>query len=127
MIQTTDTGQRLLWDLGLPPARPKTNPRHRNVRKIRATSRTAAASLTPERLTGRRRVIYQHILRCGLLGATDSEAQGALGLSSQQLAPRRGELATHGLILDSGERRDTPSGRAAVVWVASEVMGGPRP
>jgi len=37
------------------------------------------------------------------------------------VAPRRHELARDGWIVDSGERRRTPSGTEAVVWVLSEA------
>lgn len=51
-------------------------------------------------------------------GATDEEVQRALGLNPSTQRPRRIELVTRGLVIDSGTKRDTTSGRAAVVWCA---------
>lgn len=49
---------------------------------------------------------------------TDAEIQDALGLDGSTQRPRRRELEQAGLVFDSGERRATHTGRAAVVWRA---------
>jgi hypothetical protein len=51
-------------------------------------------------------------------GATDEEMQTALRMNPSTQRPRRVELVEEGLIVDSGERRPTRSGRAAIVWAA---------
>ena len=49
-------------------------------------------------------------------GATDEEAQLALGMSPSTQRPRRVELVQSGAVRDSGRTRPTRSGRQAVVW-----------
>jgi hypothetical protein len=67
-----------------------------------------------------RRKIHDFIRDRGPHGATDDEGESALGIKPQTYTPRRGELAKLGLIVDSGERRKTESGRPAAVWVTPE-------
>ncbi len=62
------------------------------------------------------RQVYDVIAAAGLKGATDAEVEAVTGLRAQSVSPRRGELRALGLIVDSGERRPTPSGRPAAVW-----------
>lgn len=57
------------------------------------------------------------IVKAGAFGATDAEIELATGIRAQSVSPRRGELRTLRLILDSGRRRPTPRGRPAAVWV----------
>ena len=52
-------------------------------------------------------------------GGTDSEIQERFGWSGDFERPRRWRLAKDGMIQDSGRRRTTPSGKAAIVWVVS--------
>lgn len=61
------------------------------------------------------------IVKAGALGATDAEIEAATGLRAQSVSPRRGELVKLGLVIDSGERRPTPRGRPAAVWVAASL------
>ena len=56
----------------------------------------------------------------GADGATDSEGEAALAMMPQTYTPRRGELVEAAAVIDSGNRRPTPSGRMAAVWVASQ-------
>lgn len=62
--------------------------------------------------------VFGVIVREGAEGATDAEIEAATGIRAQSVSPRRGELRALGLIVDSGKRRPTPSGRPAAVWVA---------
>lgn len=64
----------------------------------------------------KRRQVFDVIAAAGLQGATDAAVQAATGLRAQSVSPRRDELRALGLIVDSGERRPTPSGRPAAVW-----------
>jgi len=57
------------------------------------------------------------IVTAGATGATDSEIEHSTGMRAQSVSPRRGELRALGLVVDSGRRRPTPSGRPAAVWV----------
>jgi hypothetical protein len=81
-----------------------------------ATSREAAYSMVGPAKKQRADVLAFLIER-GEAGATDAEIEAALGMRHQSASPRRGELVASGLVVDSGKRRPTPSGRRAVVWV----------
>jgi hypothetical protein len=89
-----------------------------------STSRDAAGRMAPALSPLRGRVLG-HLIACGGTGATDEEAEQALGIKVQTYTPRRRELVMLGLVRDSGRRRCTDAGRSAVVWVA--VRGGPGP
>ena len=65
------------------------------------------------------------IVRAGAFGATDAEIELATGIRAQSVSPRRGELRTLGLVVDSGRRRPTPRGCPAAVWVQSEFAPKP--
>jgi transcription initiation factor IIE alpha subunit len=78
------------------------------------TSRAAAASLTPAKLTGDRLRIYRY-LRTRPDGATDEEIAAALTMNANTERPRRIELQKIGMIRLSGTRA-TASGRKANVW-----------
>jgi len=77
------------------------------------TSEQAAVSAPPNAGTKRRR-IYDLIVICG--GATDDELEDRTGWRHQTVSARRRELVLSGLVVDSGKRRTTRSGRKAVVW-----------
>lgn len=80
------------------------------------TSRAAADEAVPTAGTERRRV-WDFFESRGDYGATDEEAQEALGMNPSTERPRRVELVQRKLIEDSGRRRETRAGRKAVVWV----------
>lgn len=83
------------------------------------TSRAAAESLSP-RVTGELRArVYKAICARGAFGATDQELQAMLRMKVNVETPRRWELVNAGLVVDSGHRRKTPSGRTAAVWIAT--------
>lgn len=94
---------------------PLTAPARRNAP---GTSRTAADRIGIAAKALRAKVL-DYIVERGNAGATDDEGEAVLGIKSQTYTPRRGELVKLGLVIDSGARRPTTSGRAAVVWVAS--------
>jgi len=56
-------------------------------------------------------------------GGTDHEIAAALEMLPDSARARRTELRDLGVILDSGERRPTPSGRWAKVWVVADISG----
>lgn len=64
-----------------------------------------------------RELVLIYIAGQGNLGATDDEGEVALGMRCQTYTPRRNELVRLGLVVDSGRRRKTASGRNAAVWV----------
>lgn len=59
------------------------------------------------------------IVEQGPHGATDDEGETVLGIKCQTYTPLRFELVALGLVVDSGRRRNTASGRPAAVWVAA--------
>lgn len=78
------------------------------------TSKEAARQIEPVRGTLRARVL--DAIREGG-GYTDEEGMGILEMPASTYRPRRVELVEAGLVRDSGQTRDTKSGRKAVVWV----------
>lgn len=80
------------------------------------TSDVAAVEIAPHTPTMRDRILA-FIRSRGAHGATDDEAEAALGIKPQSYTPRRGELVKLGLIRDTGERRPTSSGKPAAVYV----------
>ncbi len=85
----------------------------------KVTSRAAGVAMMPHVGTLRRRILG-HLVARGILGATDGEIQEALGLKGSTERPRRKELQDGGFVQDSGLVRLTDSGRAAVVWRATD-------
>jgi len=86
-------------------------------RRARPTAARAA--------TDRQRLLGLFITR-GTEGLTDHEASAELGLILDTTRARRVELRDLGLVVDSGARRPSPSGRAATVWVRAAAVG-PKP
>lgn len=64
-------------------------------------------------------IVSAYIVSRGEDGATDEEGQEALAMPGNTYRPRRTELQSLGLVRDSGARRETKSGRKAVVWCAT--------
>lgn len=87
------------------------------------TSREAAQRIQGGANRLRARVLAWFIDR-GPAGGTDEEAQLALAMKTQTETPRRNELMKMGLLVDSGRRRPTSSGRQATVWVVATASGG---
>jgi len=54
-------------------------------------------------------------------GATTDECMNALGMVHQTASAQLSHMAASGLVVDSGARRPTRSGRAAIVWVLPAV------
>ena len=66
-----------------------------------------------------REMVFLHILREGIRGATDEEIQNALEMNPSTARPRRIELEELRLIADSGKVRINKSGARAIVWITS--------
>ncbi len=79
------------------------------------TSEAAARGITGDAAALRRRVL-RAIQDSGTYGRTDDEIQCQLALDGNTERPRRWELVQLRMIYDSGMRRQTRSGRRAVVW-----------
>jgi hypothetical protein len=78
------------------------------------TERAAADSMSRSAPVIRRRVLA--LLERVPEGLTDDEGGAMLGGDRLQFGRRRHELVLMGLVRDSGHRRQTPSGRNAIVW-----------
>jgi len=81
------------------------------------TSEAAAASLDDLALSRMRRMVLAHIMRHGALGATCDEIEIAERMRHQSASARVRELVLDGMVVDSGRRRHTRSGRPARVYV----------
>ena len=79
-----------------------------------------AADQIAEHAPTQEALVFEHILSCGRSGSTDDEGEQALGIKPQSYTPRRNALVKRQLVVDSGERRPTESGRPAAVWLARE-------
>lgn len=79
------------------------------------TSLQAAIEAEPAAGTQRRRVF--DLMFMAPRGLTDHQMQEFLNMNPSTQRPRRIELVERGFVRDSGMRRQTPSGRWAVVWV----------
>ena len=83
--------------------------------RLSETSRSAAGEIRRVTRSLRETVLRWFIAR-GTHGGTDSELETALAIPGNTVRPRRVELCRLGLLVDSGRRRPTSSGRRAVVW-----------
>lgn len=75
--------------------------------------------LTSKQLRAR---IFEFIMKRGAEGATNEEVSELLGIRIQTVCARRNELFKKHLIVDSGVRRDTRSGRSASVWIVPDSV-----
>jgi hypothetical protein len=79
----------------------------------------AAAGLIRPVAGALRQQVYDAVRGAGADGLTDEEGITATGMAANTYRPRRIELLERGLIVDTGNRRATKSGRSAVVWAAA--------
>ena len=83
---------------------------------MRATSVAAGRAIAPAAATLRARV-FQYLMQREAKGATLDEMEEALQMPGNTLRPRRKELETMGIVIDSGAKRPTRTGKQAIVWV----------
>lgn len=80
---------------------------------------TAKQAATQANTGKTRKFVLDAIKNAGEVGATD-EALITFGMmhgfTANSVRPRRVELVRDGLVVDSGEKRKTRSGRNAIVW-----------
>lgn len=88
-------------------------------------TRSEAARRVQSRLPELHRQVLSFIVGQHAHGATDEEISIGLKMHPDTARARRVELRDAGLVLDSGKRRPTQSGRAATVWVNSTTMQKP--
>lgn len=95
-------------------------PAHRNAPP--GTSSVAARRIRAHAPTQRAEVL-EVVARSGEHGATGAEIESALPtMSPHSVSPRLNELRTLGLIVNSGRKRNTPSGRPATVSVPRTAL-----
>jgi hypothetical protein len=91
-----------------------------NVRTTDPETSYRAAFSHLGRRTAQRYRVYLAIVAGGPRGLTDYDVVDRTGIQLNSANKRRGELRDHDLVCDSGERRRTPSGSLAIVWIAVE-------
>jgi len=79
------------------------------------TSRSAAKRIVPH-LARLETLVLEAIREAGPAGLCDHEVEHKTGLCHQTASARRRELVLKGLVVDSGIRRKTASGRDAKAW-----------
>src|SRR5581483_627099 len=67
-------------------------------------------------------LVFAAVRRSREAGLTDEEGIDELKLSPSTYRPRRIELVGKHLVVDSGGKRKTRSGRDAVVWIVPEYL-----
>jgi hypothetical protein len=70
------------------------------------------------------KVVLDYLRACGAKGSTDEEGITGTGLNRNTYPPRRTELSQLGVVVDSGLRRETESGKDAIVWVSAVSENG---
>jgi hypothetical protein len=86
----------------------------------RSRTSIAAAEAIADMAPTLRGTVYQALVLCGPDGATREELSDRLGLRLATICGRCWELVQMGLIYDTGQKRQTTSGRAAVVLKAKQ-------
>jgi hypothetical protein len=87
----------------------------------RTTSVAAKVAIGPVAKNLRQQV-FLHLLSLWPRGATLNEIEAALEMPGNTVRPRRIELEKKGFVKDSGDRRLTPTGRNAIVWVVPDAV-----
>jgi hypothetical protein len=81
------------------------------------TRRAARESLSAPYIGEQLRSVLDYFGRQGAKGAIDEELSRDMHLRLNSAGARRFELCARGLVVDSGRRRETTSGRLATVWI----------
>jgi len=85
---------------------------------IRGSDTSEAAAEAIGEVSGRLRLqVYELLCEYASTGLTDHQQQEILQMNPSTQRPRRIELVDAGLVIDSGRRRPSPSGRPATVWI----------
>ena len=82
------------------------------------TSQNAAERVLPRTGT-KRKVVFDLIEARGTLGLCDHEIERLTGWRIPSVTAVRNGLMNDGWIMDSGERRKTPQGNGAIVWITA--------
>lgn len=124
MEEVRDNKAGVQLSLFSPPRRRRVQPAKSTRRHTAETSQLAESRIAEKRPTIRAAVL-QHIIEAGAQGAITEEIARAIGRKENTVSARVTELnhELH-LIVDSGRRRPTSSGAAAVVWIAASASAG---
>jgi hypothetical protein len=87
-------------------------------RRSPKTSQIAAERVLPRTGT-KRKTVYDLIRLEGARGLCDHEIEQITGWLHQSASSIRNGLMNDGWIMDSGQRRKTPQGNGAIVWVTA--------
>lgn len=79
------------------------------------TSADAYALVDVESMAAR---VLRTVRRAGADGRTDDELIAETGIAHKSMGGARGKLVDDGTVVDSGVRRNTRGGNAAIVWMA---------
>ena len=82
------------------------------------TSQNAAQRVLPRTGT-KRKVLYDLIRAHGAQGLCDHEIESLTGWHTNTSRSTRNGLMNDGWIMDSGQRRVTPQGNKAIVWISA--------
>lgn len=92
-------------------------PAHHGARSTDPDTAVAAAATATEGMTHNQIAVLTALAAAGDRGMIDHDHEPVNGLKQDTAGKRRGELVALGLVADSGERRKTPRGSKAIVWV----------
>lgn len=87
-------------------------------RRSPKTSQIAAERVLPRTGT-KRKTVYDLIRLEGARGLCDHEIEQITGWLHQSASSIRNGLMNDGWIMDSGQRRKTPQGNGAIVWITA--------
>lgn len=77
--------------------------------------------------TTNRRDALLGAVRAAAQGLTADEAEQMIGGGHQNVSARMHDLVADGLVVDSGKKRRTRTGRPATVWAAADKVAGKAP
>lgn len=92
-------------------------PVHHRARSTDPETSLLAAATATDGLTHNQIAVLNALAAAGDVGMIDHDHEPVNGLKQDTAGKRRGELAADGLVVDSGQRRKTPRGAKAIVWV----------
>jgi hypothetical protein len=90
-------------------------------RDLAADTRRLAQDLTVEFENTQRKTVLEFLRKRGDAGATDAEISVGLRIPINSITARRCSLRDAGQVVDSGRRRQNPSGCSATVWTVAVV------
>ena len=121
IIDREPSGQMILFPVRSFGARPK--PDRQPPAHAGSDTSQAAAQAVAGKVRGRKELALRLIQAAGEKGLTAFELAAASGWLIQSVTPLCNRLAEERHIVDSGRRRNSPSGSPAKVWIATRRAG----